>query len=816
MTVADVATPPHAPRPGAALTTLILSGALATLISVKMLVTFDAFPGWTSDPTIADTALGVAITPATQLALNAAIILLAAAITLLSLFLPAANRSAGTALRGLLLALGIIALIYHLQFNPGASVEDWLASSDLAAAICAGAACSSLPRGSPSHRALTAILIGAVVLVAAKGSLQFFMEHQQTVDAYRASRERILASNGWSVDSPMALAYERRLMQREATGWFGLSNVFASVVGAGAVALAGLALLSPKGGTRKILWLAAAFAAGGLVMSQSKGGAAASAIGFAVLLALVWLRSHPFPALRRLLPTLAILLVAAGQIGILARGLIGDRLGELSLLFRSFYIQGAAKIFASNPTTGVGPAGFKDAYMSAKPSISPEDVASPHSLPWDLLATLGLGGGSLFLLWLSWIWLAGRSASAALDDTSTPTPEATDTAHPSRWLELRIVALCAACAVLVSVWVERGATSPETAAMKVAALLCWVATSIAVSRSAASLTIPLCAASATLAIHSQIEMTPIWTGSGSWLMAIIGLAASCSPTPLPASHTSTPPTSTPAFAHWKLTASLLSVAASLAVLVSIAARYADVANWQSLLHRAAERTLTVTRLREAILQADMLAQSPAHHQEMVADAVGASGLDLPPLQLATDAAAFDAALTLQTIEAWDGALADLLVAASIFPQHGPTHRAASQLALRLAEATKGDDHARYVRIALDEADRSAVSARQKAAGLSWSATVRMTLIQSGQLDPTVSSTESAHASRSLQAATQIDPYNFLHTAQLARIELLLGHREESRRWAAKTLELESLGKLDPLKRLDVRSRAEMESLVQGS
>src|SRR5690606_14992553 len=86
------------------------------------------------------------------------------------------------------------------------------------------------------------------------------------------------------------------------------------------------------------------------------------------------------------------------------RGLLGERLGELSLLFRSFYLRGAIAIIADHPLLGVGPAGFKDAYMLAKPAIAPEDVTSAHSVLFDLGATLGLAGLAWIALLAWWTW----------------------------------------------------------------------------------------------------------------------------------------------------------------------------------------------------------------------------------------------------------------------------------------------------------------------------------------------------------------------------------------------------------------------------
>ena len=108
-------------------------------------------------------------------------------------------------------------------------------------------------------------------------------------------------------------------------------------------------------------------------------------------------------------------IIAAALLAVIARGLVGERIGELSLLFRWFYMQGATHIFADHWLLGVGPADFKDAYMIAKPATSPEDVSSPHSILLDWVATLGLGGLAWCVLFLVWSSAAGRALAARAD-----------------------------------------------------------------------------------------------------------------------------------------------------------------------------------------------------------------------------------------------------------------------------------------------------------------------------------------------------------------------------------------------------------------
>ncbi|NBX40780.1 MAG: hypothetical protein EBR15_05065, partial [Gammaproteobacteria bacterium] len=79
---------------------------------------------------------------------------------------------------------------------------------------------------------VAAILLAAAVPIVARGLIQVWIEHPQMVAEFRAHKQEILAARGWAEGSPQALTYERRLVQPEATAWFGLSNVASSALAA--------------------------------------------------------------------------------------------------------------------------------------------------------------------------------------------------------------------------------------------------------------------------------------------------------------------------------------------------------------------------------------------------------------------------------------------------------------------------------------------------------------------------------------------------------------------------------------------------------
>lgn len=786
---------------------------IGAIVSLRMLVTYETMPGWSSDPTIGDVAIGTAIGPAMRLALDAAM-MLAGALVLVIRWKSGDRTGRGVAstLAATLTAAGLVAAIYHLGFNPHASLEDWLGTSDLAAGFSACAAAAALVRGGRAHRVLAAVVVGAVIVVTAKGLLQYFVEHDQTVAAFKASRDQILASNGWEPGSPAALAYERRLLQREATGWFGLSNVFASVVGAGALALAGMALGASTTLHRRILLAAAAVAALGLGLSASKGGIAAAVIAGVVLAALTLLRRGRFSFnssrwVRVAVVLLPLAMVAAGQLAILARGRVGERIGELSLLFRWFYIRGAARIFAEHPVTGVGTAGFKDAYMIAKVPIAPEDVASPHSWPWDLVATLGLGGAALLVAWLVWLISAGKTAASVIRHDAAPAePASTDPATAdAAAIERRIIFAACAAAGIACVWVERTATAPETAVMKLTGIAAWIVVSViaasALRQTAAML--GLVAAACSLALHSQIEMTPVWIGSAAWFMVVIGLAAAGSPS-TNASAAAIASGRAKFVGSMSLAALVLMVAVALVFVVN-RARLAW--QWQSLVEQAAERAVQVTRL-QIRLQEALHAPTQGERTQQV-ERVCSDFAIAPPagrdLAQWAPGAVNEAAAAL-----WPGSLADLLVAAGMIPGYEPLRESASRLAMRLAFLPDIEERDRYVRVAIEESQAASRAGRNRVSGLAWHATVMLELVDRGL----VAESDGIPAARaSLLSAHEADPYNFQHAVRLAKADQRLGRSADSQQWARKALALEELARLDPLKRMDDATRREMNRLA---
>lgn len=526
--------------PAAALGWFALAMVLVPAILRATLPLVDV-PAWGTSPLLVlDPALprlpDVGLTPAACFLCDASAILGAGILILLN---ARSSAAAGLGRLALLALLGSAAIIYHGYFadfaSPGSADRRIGAAwaSAVIGAVGILAACAH-----PRQRSVcAAVLVGLAALLLAKGAVQIAIEHPAAIADYRQARDAILSSRGWAPDSPQALGYERRLLHPDPTGFFAFGNIYASILAAAAVAAGtiGISLWRQARSSRSIaapLIALAAICAAMVIVGGSKGAIAAMLLGAAAAATLAALRRSTAPrapALARwLLPALIALALAAVAI----RGLIGERLGELSLYFRSMYIEAAARIFAGHPSTGVGPAGFKDAYLLARNPLSPEEVSSPHSILFDWLACLGLAGAAWAVILLALAYRAGQAAS--LDRPEPLEPSSIDTGDSRT--QLRVAAAIVVLASLIACYVERHAMTPEAAAVRIVGMIAWAAIAglwITADRVTAAARIALAGAAATLLIQSQIEMTISWPQSAALVMAFIAVAAA-RPSPAPA------------------------------------------------------------------------------------------------------------------------------------------------------------------------------------------------------------------------------------------------------------------------------------------
>lgn len=498
-------------------------GGLVAMLSALLLkasVAFTTFPGWDFDP-FAFPSPSAGIGPAGCMWCDA-LALLGATCVLVARCLAGAPLRALPALLG---ALGMLGVALHSWPPIDHTVGDTFLGSSWGVAMLAGLVVFGTPRGEEGRRAraiLTAVLVGFVALLAVRAVQQVFIEHPATVSEFRRNKAQVFAAQGWSPESPMAKAYERRILQPEATGWFGLANVLATFGAAGTLAGAGLVIAAFRARRESpALLLPGAImtfiaGAGTVVLAGGKGGYAATILGLGVLVAFSIARGRPRTVggvftLGALGATMALVVAAS-------------RTEQLSLLFRWFYAQAAWRIGLSHLPTGVGPDGFQAAYMLAKNPLSPEDVTSSHNVLLDWFSTLGLFGLAWCILWCAWIWRAGvRGVETAPEP---PAPDF-DTGRVERWC----VAAIGTAATVGAVRIDEDIMTPDAALTRLAGLIAfvlagWLTLSLLRRDSAGCIGRALAAGSVAAGAHALIDVTGVWPSSAGMLMVVVALGGS--------------------------------------------------------------------------------------------------------------------------------------------------------------------------------------------------------------------------------------------------------------------------------------------------
>lgn len=796
------------------------AGAIVMCALIRVLAAHSTTPWWELDP-LTGWRPESTLTPAVGLLLDAAAWVGAALILL-------AVRRSGEPVRwksGLLVLLGVVGVALHgaiLQpliadsaSAPRGDLEALSLGSAWAAAIVGAWALVHCASDRTLRRAAALTLLSVVAVLCAKGAYQALVEHPRIVATFDADPAAMLATKGWQPDSQSARLFERRLRQVEATGWFGLANVFGAVAGACAAAWLVVMIGAFRAAVRRliaggdagliaILVLAACAA---LALSGSKGAVVAALIGFGCVLA-TSLGARAALFLRRLTPWFGPLIVVAVLLLIILRGLVGERIGELSLLFRSQYITGAARIITDHPLLGVSPVGFKDAYLLAKPALSPEEVESPHSITFDFLARIGVFGAAWIALWLLWLRGAGVRLRQSFDQIRQGEDiDASKGASP--WIVATI-----ACATAASMAIERAVIGLDFALLHVL--------SAAVSAFAVIVTLRMCAAdpeghvhrwidralcagALALAAHAMIDVAPVTPGSTAWFFAIFALAAGPR-TALPSSELSSV---SGRRLPWIVCTLIL-----LAGAVCVGLRAAGVWRWEKQLQSAALALRPVGLLHDTI--ADTRVDPAVRAQSIRAQAAAAG---LPPPQSPAD---YDALLRRLHALAIPHALGHLDLAAASEPTAWEPRLAAARLELTLAfdlaesgvwpEAERRAGAAlRRVSSFFDITPRSANAAGRLAS-------MHEALAQLWEGGPGGPARVSSHlhwAAEAWGVAAVLDPMGLGPAVARWRCLQQLGRAEEARVWGQRALDVNANLRLDPLKALTDEERRSIEASLRA-
>ncbi|MCE7973911.1 MAG: hypothetical protein DYG92_06215 [Leptolyngbya sp. PLA1] len=767
-------------------------GATALLVGciwVRMTTSHDFFPAWGGDPLTTESPI-LGLTPAVSLSLDAVT-------TIASMLLLAVMRARGSVLRWwehALAAAGWAAVALQAWvLGPGGNVQDLLLGGTWCSGIAAALAARAASRDAALRNLMFAGLLASIGPLFLRGLAQIYVEHPMLLDTYRADRSAILASHGWTEDSPMARAYERRLLQAEATGWFGMANVYASVAAATLAALFAMLVAAARSRATRggLLYaapgLGALMAAGALAYARSKGGAGAFALG--ILLVIL---AHVGPRVLGLARSRWASIVGIGApalvlLMVVARGLVGTRSGELSLLFRWFYIEGAVQVWLDRPFLGVGPTGFKAAYSLLKPPIAPEDVSSPHSILFDYAATLGLGGMAWGVLFLAWMRTAGRQLFSE--------PPVLGDLPPLR-LNAGVLILSMVGATLVGSLLERAIATPEMGLVRIGGLVLASLIGVGVLAVLADDRMPsarlaLAAAALTAGAHAQIELTSTSPGSVAWLLVMVACGA-------PAGIANHSPRGRWSF-WWLAPACLLTA-------LGVWRGW----RWEAPLHRAYELVRPVADMdgRLRTLASRPRADDPP--RKIIADLGALLGEPDLERRALTGQDVTDAMLRLR-LRATGQAADQLSRALGQEPRDFQTWQALTRLLLvRLGDLRQtGADgealDAALVRLRQTLAD---YRGQEEPASRGWRATVHHSLSQMLPSEPDL-----RLAVRDWEQAAALAPHGVLIPVSLARAHASLGDATRARLWAARALENHAKVALDPLQGLTEAQVEEMRALA---
>ncbi len=491
-----------------------LAGLLVarTVVAWTPLVHFDLDPSAISREAVVPFA---GLGPAGSLALDAMTCLVAAGL------LVVLARSSTVAWQGCLaITAGVMAALDVGLVLRGDFENLWRGSAWVSAFVGAGAlaACAAHPQAARLQRIALAVFLSVAALWLARGAWQLVVEHPATVAQYQTSKQEFLAAQGWTAESAQAQTYERRLMQLEATGWFGLSNIMAGLVGAVGVACAVLAVQARRTlalPSAAVLALCAVACAAIVVVNGSKGALAACALG---LMAAWWSQRSSWHARVAVLAALIIPVAA-----VLARGVLGESLGERSLFFRSQYWVGAWQVMLDAWPWGCGPDAFQAAYTVHRPALAVEEVTSAHAAPVDWLATMGLAGVLMTAAWV--VMLCGCGTDRATDaqhETSPPTATPQHADAREAWM-VSLLGL-SVVGVIATLADPAGRVLPAIGIVLAAVLARAMVGGLA-SLDARALRMVTTALAVVLAAHAMIEMTLWQPGSASWVLGVIGAVA---------------------------------------------------------------------------------------------------------------------------------------------------------------------------------------------------------------------------------------------------------------------------------------------------
>lgn len=413
----------------------------------------------------------------------------------------------------------------------------------------------------------------------------------------RNARKRELhgefVARGIPVSGPQQQLFVNRLRDsREPLGFFALANTFAGFMAITVVMLAGVLLKwllpsttddSPtRTGIRRrgllvtiigVLLLAAYC----LLLTKSRTAWGGSVVGIATLTGMLLVRSRSNAAVMRLLPILAIGLLAFALltgIAIATDALDVEVVSEafMSLRYRMEYWTATWDVILDHPLLGTGPGNFREHYLSYKLPQSSEEIADPHQFVLDVATNsgvVGLIGLALFLAVL--IQMAWRLRNPARHDRTTASSDLDSAGVPATTAS-RGAIVFAGLAILASEWLFSGSIPWHVLSIVLLAVGLDYLLSLAQGRSASSeqphssqLTVPpiaIVAALVTMFVHLSAAggiAMPAVTGLVFALSAVLSIDAAGQEAGSDASQTN--PSAAPQNGSWLASAVFTGLAA---------------------------------------------------------------------------------------------------------------------------------------------------------------------------------------------------------------------------------------------------------------
>jgi len=392
----------------------------------------------------------------------------------------------------------------------------------------------------PWHTRLVLVTILATgAMVTAKCGYQRWVETPETIRYYEQHKEEFARDSQTDERSAgQFYDFEQRMRSGAVTGYFPHPNVLASYLIL--VILTAAAVIQSRV-RRRPRWTliapgAIALAAlAALFYSQSKGATAAC-----VLAILIWLIGSHFAGVlqRRPLATVTAFWIAfmLGAVTLVATLHAKPQALGRSMLFRSFYWQGAGNLMRDNSLWGIGADNFGRYFTRYKPVECPEDVEDPHS--WPVKAAAEWGAMGLMGLLAVFVGVSRRLAAQSPGFTSSELRGGDPRdSGPVQCGGSIILWTGAIGAIVFAWWAGLLAGSPKDYAALILYLpaMCWVVCFVACSCESSEprfflddphgpMLAALCAGMIGFLIHTGIDLAMFQGGAATTLFAMMAVA----------------------------------------------------------------------------------------------------------------------------------------------------------------------------------------------------------------------------------------------------------------------------------------------------